>query len=239
MSETITPRKRKNEERRQLLKTVKENDKKRAKRSPNKTKAKERGKCGAQTKGNSRNPLCQRPAGWGTEHVGIGYCRYHGGNVPTHKLNSYRQDAIFMGAEKDINPYDAIMWCIRMKAGEIEWLTERMQELDRHEWIEDSIFGKQMHLWQRERTAAIELLARISKDAVSLGIAERAVRLAESYGASIARLLKGIYDQLELSNKQKELWPQIVRQQLLMIESTQTIAGPRQVIEGRLVGGTD
>ncbi len=239
MSETLSPRKRKGEQRKQLMKQVKENDKKRLAKTRNKNRAKEAGKCGAQTTGRGVNPLCQRPAGWGTSHVGIGYCRYHGGNVPTHKLNSYKQDAVFMGAEKDINPYDAIMWCIRMKAGEIEWLTERMAELDKTEWVEDSIFGKQMHLWQRERTAAIELLARISKDAVSLGIAERAVRLAESYGASIARLLKGIYDELELSNKQREAWPAIIRRQLLMIESTQTISGPRSVIDGKVAGGSD
>jgi hypothetical protein len=56
-----------------------------------------------------------------------------------------------------------------------------------------------------------------------LGIAERAVRLAESYGASIARLLKGIHDDLQLTTAQQNMWPQIVRRQLILIESTTSV----------------
>lgn len=35
--------------------------------------------CGGKKRGGG---LCQRPAGWGTDHVGIGYCKLHNGNVP-------------------------------------------------------------------------------------------------------------------------------------------------------------
>ncbi len=36
--------------------------------------------CGAKTK--SSGKPCQRPAGWGTDHVGIGKCKLHGGATP-------------------------------------------------------------------------------------------------------------------------------------------------------------
>ncbi|MFW5987868.1 MAG: hypothetical protein ACOCQA_00345 [bacterium] len=36
--------------------------------------------CGAKTKG-SGEP-CQKPAGWGTDHVGVGKCKLHGGASP-------------------------------------------------------------------------------------------------------------------------------------------------------------
>jgi hypothetical protein len=230
---STTPRKQRNEKRREILKQVKSKDKELETRMA--PRAVTAGKCGAKTRGKDSHKICQKPAGWGTGHPGFGRCKYHGGATQSHHLAAYKADAIFMGAEKDINPFDAIMWCIRIKAGEVEWLSQKMQELDQKDWIEESIFGKQMHLWQRERTAAIELLARISKDAVALGIAERSVRLAESYGASIARLLKGIHDDLQLTTAQKNMWPQIVRRQLILIETTQTIGvgAPNQVIEGR------
>ncbi len=47
-------------------------------------------RCGAKTK--SGTP-CQQPAGWGTEHVGEGRCKLHGGNAgrpPTHGRYSVR-----------------------------------------------------------------------------------------------------------------------------------------------------
>ena len=157
MATVETARKRRNEERRQLLKNVKTKDKElETKMVP---RAKKAGKCGAKTRNKKSHSVCQKPAGWGTSHPGIGACKFHGGSTPNHSLAAYKHEAIFMGAEKDINPFDAIMWCIRIKAGEVEWLSQKMQELDQEDWIEDSIFGKQMHLWQRERTAAIELLA--------------------------------------------------------------------------------
>ena len=43
--------------------------------------------CGAKTKG-SGEP-CQRPAGWGTDHPGVGKCKLHGGASPVkHGLYS-------------------------------------------------------------------------------------------------------------------------------------------------------
>lgn len=30
-------------------------------------------------------PTCSLPAGWGTDHVGVGRCKLHGGNTPNHK----------------------------------------------------------------------------------------------------------------------------------------------------------
>jgi len=36
--------------------------------------------CGAKTRGQApKYPVCTRPAGWGTAHVGAGHCRVHGG----------------------------------------------------------------------------------------------------------------------------------------------------------------
>src|SRR5215471_18422174 len=127
----------KNVERKELMAQVKKKDAAmdRKKMRADKTRTALAGKCGAKRrrKRDSGAPspeitYCQHRAGWGTNHPGVGRCKLHGGNLPTHSLNAYKQDAIFMGAEKDINPFDAIMWCIRIKAGEIEWLSEQMKE---------------------------------------------------------------------------------------------------------------
>src|SRR5215471_3811361 len=81
---------------------------------------------------------CRRMAGWGTKHPGIGRCKYHSGGSPMARKNSIKEEAIvFMGAPRDINPFDAIMWCIRITAGEVEWLSMKIAEVDEIDWIEE------------------------------------------------------------------------------------------------------
>jgi len=181
-----------------------------------------RAKCGA--KARTSGEPCMKSAGWGTNHVGIGKCKYHGGNIPTVRKNAIVQDAVkFMGAPKDINPLDAIIWCIRITAGEVEWLSRQIAEIDEQEWIEHTPLGKQMHVLQRTRADAQDRLVRYSKDAITLGLAERAIRLAEQFGATIARLLEGVAADLELVPSQRKAWPSIVRKHLVLLESAQSV----------------
>lgn len=174
------------------------------------------GHCGAKKR---QGGTCHLAAGFGTDHHGIGHCKYHGGNLPTHKLNALKQEAVFMGAPKEINAVDAIIWCIHITAGEIEWFNERMAELDRSEWYENTVIGKQLHILARERASALMRLEKFSKDALALDIAERRVRLAEQYGSTIARLLKGVMEDLQLTAEQQKRAPEIIRKHLILLES--------------------
>jgi hypothetical protein len=182
--------------------------------------AKKVGACGAKRKAGGR---CRMPKGYGTEHPGIGACKFHGGHLPAHVKSAAKQQAILMGAPKDINPIDALMWCIKLTAGEVEFCTQQMELLEEEEWMESTIIGKQLHLWAKERQNAVDRLAKFSKDAISLGIAERAVRVAEMYGHSIAKLLKGVLDDLELSKDQIERAPHVVRKHLALLEGSRPL----------------
>lgn len=178
------------------------------------------GMCGAKRR---QGGTCRMSAGHGTDHPGIGRCRFHGGNLPTHKANGAKQAAVLMGAPKDINPIDALMWCIRLTAGEVEFCTEQMELLEKDEWIEHTIIGKQLHMWAKERQNAVDRLAKFSSQAISLGIAERAVRVAEMYGQSIAKLVRGILDDLELTPDQQKRVPHIVRKHLILMEGSRPL----------------
>src|SRR5689334_21056250 len=51
-------------------------------------------RCGRKTKSGGR---CTQPAGWGTDHVGSGACKLHGGNAgrpPKHGLDGDRYRAV-------------------------------------------------------------------------------------------------------------------------------------------------
>ena len=176
---------------------------------------------------------CRQSAGWGTTHIGIGRCKFHG-SLPSVRKNAIVQEANqFMGAPKDISPLDAIMWCIRITAGEVEWLSREIAKVPIDQWIEVAYIGRQMNILQRSRADAQDRLVRYSRDAIQLGLAERAVRLAENFGMMIARLLENIAADLELNRKQKELWPGIVRRQLILLEGG--VPPEPDIIEGEAV----
>jgi len=164
---------------------------------------------------------CRKRAGWGTSHPGTGRCKHHGGSTVNHKAAAARQVAHeFLGTPRDMNPFDAILWCIKIRAGEIEWLSQRMAELDKEAWVEQTMVGKQFHLYARERHRAMQDLVKFSGIAVSLGIAERAIKLAETYGELLAQFTKNLLNDLwpHLDEEGRAKAPSFVRMRLLQLD---------------------
>ena len=173
-------------------------------------------KCGARKKGGG---TCGRPAGWGTNHYGIGKCKNHGGSTPNHvKAAASEEMRILLGRPLEINPLDALLWCIKIRAGEVHWLSQKIADLQEKEWEQQTIAGKTFHHYVRERAAAMNDLTRWSQMAISLGIAERAVKLAETYGEMLARLIQGILGDLDLTEDQRVKAPVVVRKHLILMD---------------------
>lgn len=86
--------------------------------------------CGAKTR---RGTPCERQPGWGTEHVGVGRCRHHGGSSPQAQLSGTvelaRREWAVMGMPLSIEPQDAILECIRIASGEVRYASDRIAEL--------------------------------------------------------------------------------------------------------------
>jgi len=190
--------------------------KRRLKTNPTKVEAKAAGKCGAKTR---YGGICKNTAGMGTTHFGIGSCKYHGGNLANHTKHAAKQQAIMLGAPKDIDPVQALLWCIKITAGEVEWFTKQLETVETAQWFEETLMGRQLHILARARADAINRLAKYSADAIKLGIAERAVRIAELYGTSIANLLKGVLQDLVLTEDQQKRVPEIIKRHLILLES--------------------
>jgi hypothetical protein len=188
------------------------------KRKRMKERAKRMDICGATTHSGG---ICRKSAGWGTNHQGIGKCRIHGGTAPSHIKHAARVAANeLLGTPMEINPFDAILWCIKIRAGEVQWLSERMAELDKEAWVEKTLTGKQFHLYARARSAAMVDLAKFSAMAVSLGIAERAIKLAETYGELLAQYTKNLLNDLwpHLDEEGRVKAPQYVRLRLVQLD---------------------
>lgn len=171
------------------------------------------GKCGAKTRSGGK---CGRPKGWGTEHPGVGHCKFHGGSTPAGEKHAAKQTATIMGDALDMEPHEALLSCVRITAGEVAYCSAEIAELDRA--TESTMFGKKLDLWIEVRQGAIIRLAKFSKMALDAGVAERQVQIAERYGDLLATFIGGVFDDLKLTAKQREAAREIVPRRLRMLE---------------------
>jgi hypothetical protein len=163
-------------------------------------------RCGADTGHGS----CKQPAGWGTEHVGIGRCKLHGGSTPSHVVAARqvqaREAVVTYGLPVDVSPAEALLEEVRWTAGHVVWLRERVQALEA-DGVADSVW---VDLYQRERKHGVDVAAA----AVRAGVDVAMVRLKERQGEALVVALRRLMDGLGLSERQevrlREAWPVFV-----------------------------
>lgn len=204
--------------------------------------------CGAKKR--QGEGTCGRPAGWGTNHLGVGPCKLHGGNTRAHNRAAAPAVARQLGAEVDMEPIDALLWCVRLAAGEVRVFTELVAELAESDWkgaplstvdrplkdeggaesasqraVEVREGSAELHIWIKARQAAMDRLAKFTKMALDAGVAERQIELAERWAEGLAALLGGVLDDLELTAAQRKRAPEVVRRRLAALESGNVVEG--------------
>ncbi|MFI7073580.1 hypothetical protein [Micromonospora sediminicola] len=123
------------------------------------------------------------------------------------------------GLPREIDPRDALLEEVYRTAGAVDWLHQQVQALqaDQVVWGVTEEVTKDagefpgvdttraaevniwVQLWQRERAH----LVKVAKEAISAGIEERKVRLAEQQGAMLAGVIKAILGDLDLTPEQQ------------------------------------
>ncbi len=90
--------------------------------------------CGAKSK-RSGKP-CKRPAGWGTDHPGVGACKLHFGATPNHKkaaqVEVLRREADRLGIPLDVDPGEALLDLVSEAAGNVEFYRQLVAALPTH-----------------------------------------------------------------------------------------------------------
>ncbi len=180
--------------------------------------------------------ICKRKAGWGTNHPGVAACRDHDQRQAASRARHVARPSLelLVGHKVDINPMEALLMCVRITAAEVAYFSSRIGELDdnqitvrpRQEQIaqKDGVAidlrqTKELNIWIRARKESMRDLARFSKMALDAGVEERLVRVAESVGDSIAKAIRSILDDLDLSADQAEQAPEIVRKHLRLLSA--------------------
>lgn len=139
---------------------------------------------------------CRQTAGYGTDHVGYGACRFHAGNAPGQRKQAIRSMADaeaerFAGTQElPILPEDALLWAVRLSAGSVTWLRGQVERGDswgttpQQRADPDKVERSRQAWWQiygEER----DRLAKTAKMAVDAGVARRQVELAEAEAAFV------------------------------------------------------
>lgn len=145
--------------------------------------------CGAKRTGRSSSGpgVCMNYAGYGTDHLGQGRCKFHGGSTATHRVSAVaaevRHRMAHYGSPVEVDPMTALVTELHRTAGHVAWTNLQLQD---HPDPKSTDARVLLSLYQRER----EHLVRVSKVALDSGVAEREVRVAEGQ----ARLLVGVIE---------------------------------------------
>lgn len=193
--------------------------------------------CGAKTK--AETPCGLSPLEGGTR------CKKHGGGSPQARKAAERRVAEekakkelergvrTLGLPVDIDPGKALLDEIHWTAGHVEWLREKVQELQDEELVwgrtqTDAGIGPQgpvdtttekagPSVWYELYLKERDHLTKTCALALKAGIEERKVKLAESQGALVAEAIRRILAALNLTPQQQALVPEIVPQQLRLL----------------------
>jgi hypothetical protein len=181
--------------------------------------------CGAQKK--QGEGKCQRPAGWGTDHVGFGTCKLHGGRMRNHQVAAARAEVRAEAASQAVNgipvdPATALLRCVQLAAGQVAYASKQiMLSMDP---TSDSPEETANSPWGRVQSEAMDRLARYSKMALDAGATEKQINFAEKYGREMASILRTALEELELTKEQKERAPEVIRKNLLPLETSPSTA---------------
>ena len=170
----------------------------------------ERRFCGAKrTRGEGR---CTRPAGWGTDHPGYGSCKFHAGSTPNGRaaarMEMARDSLERLGVAATaapVNPVELLGDLIDQSAALVAYLREQVAALPAVLTADGTHPLVRLYGVERDRAA------RVSREAVALGLEERRVRVSEATREGLAQvILATLRDpELGLSAEQLEAAPKV------------------------------
>lgn len=179
-----------------------------------------------------RGELCGRPAGAGTDHVGVGYCRQHGGNEVEGRREAAMAVGHRFGQALDMTPWDALLWAVRIAAGKVAYIEHKLAQAredsqfkppapagapgpntversflspDAATWVADDAEPlENLNWWVKQGELWHDKLVRVSKLAIDAGVAERMVQSVELEAQLMLRATNRLLDDLALEGEARD-----------------------------------
>lgn len=162
--------------------------------------------CGARKR--QGEGTCKRPAGWGTDHFGVGRCKLHGGSTRDQSLNAAKEQARAELARIGVAPVTDPLAALSAIAGEVvawkDMLAGKVNALTSLRY-ETEVGGEQLRaevaLWER----ALDRCGKFLVDIAKLNIEERMAKVTEAQAAMVADALSATLREMGLpADKQQE-----------------------------------
>lgn len=180
---------------------------------------------------------CTQAAGWGTNHPGYGPCKKHGGATSNADLSAARQMARVMGLPLEVTPHEALLYCVYITAGAVEYCNDMVAaltdaiayptvETDK-DWSGEEGGGyshtvvrkeAELNIWIRARDEYVDRLSKYSKMAIDARVDERLVAIAERTVDFMRPIFIAIFEDLELTEEQRKKAPEILRKHMAPLE---------------------
>lgn len=154
-------------------------------------------------------------AGWGTDHPGVGCCRIHGGNSPSHQRAAAVQGNLVkakravgqlgIGVSYEVDPREALLGELYRTAGMVSFYEAVIngEHPDYPEGVHLTTLtlynGEQKSVWLNMYNEERDRLAKVSKMCIEVGLAERQIRIAETQAMMIVTVMRRIFDDLGIS----------------------------------------
>lgn len=184
---------------------------------------------GGTTRQEHRGEPCKNPAMRGQK-----VCAKHGGRAPQNRRAAAirqmdeegRRILAAYGGSLEISATEALLNEVCRTAGHVEWLSQRVAELQESEMIWGTTRIKEggqdggttqeaeAHMWLKLYKDERTHLVRVCSEAIRCGIEERYVKLAEAQGALVADAVKAILGDLKLTEQQQALARNVVPMRL-------------------------
>lgn len=139
--------------------------------------------------------LCEREAGRGTDHPGVGKCSRHGGNRMYERTKAAMLMGHSLGKELSISPWEALLKAVRISAGMAAWYQARLDEVDESD--HDAFLpGGTAYPVVQGLERANQDTARYAKMAIDAGVSKILVERVQVQAMQLGKVINGVLDSL-------------------------------------------
>lgn len=141
---------------------------------------------------------CSMYAGSATYHFGTGRCNWHRGNTTRGNTEGFMIMAIGYAKKLNITPAQALIDEVHRTAGAIDFLTEILTKVEtREELLQE--YAPWVEMYERERAFGV----KVNMAAIHAGVMQIIDGYEQAQGIAMGRMLKEVFEQLELSGEQQ------------------------------------